>query len=155
MKRKRMKKVITMCTLAASIFAIGATLKVQAKNNADTYWAFNKLGDGIYDNNLSSFCTPCREKQDTSKVYFYPTKLTNKKSNDYMQVWVVDPNFRNFDRYWVRTISSTGQYSITNWAYEQYNAPIGCRVRAYAPYRSNYTWYACGWWSPDSSRTYN
>ncbi|MFT8350439.1 hypothetical protein [Clostridium saccharoperbutylacetonicum] len=139
-------------TLVASLLTVGviagyAGTSAYAKNNSDTGWSFSVFGDE------GTQYTDSREKQDNSKAYCKINNY-NGKDDDYLQMYLVDGNKHKFSKTPVKTVTGTGEYSITNYAYEdRKKTPV--RIAFYAPYRNFYTWSASGVWSPDSSGSYN
>lgn len=138
-------------TLVASLLTVGviagyAGTSAYAKNNSDTEWSFSVFGD------KGTSYTDARKKEDNSKAYC-KVENYNGKDDDYLQVYVVDSNKKKFSKTFTKTISSEGQYSISNMAYED-KGETKIRLAFYAPYRFSYSWSADGVWSPDSSGTY-
>ena len=83
------------------------------------------------------------------------TTWTYNVGGDWLTVTLVDKYGNTFSRDFERSFNRPGQYSITNLAYEDRGrCDVQLRFKS-INYRKDYTWYASGVWSPDSTRVYN
>ena len=148
MKSKFGKK-MAVALLAVGIIAGSVATNVKAASTSDTSWDFKTFG------NSGTNYTDTRSKTDISKAYVN-VQVYNGRSGDYLQMYLVDSNYGDFTKHGrvVKTVSGPGQYSVTNWAFEERGA-VPVRMAFYAPWRPTYSWAASGLWSPDSTGTYN
>ena len=150
MKKKLVKKIaVSLCL--ASMFLGTHQCIASAANTADTTWTYNVGGDS---DNIRF--TGTRTKQNNTKAYCKVSAFsTNHKSGDWLAVTLVDKYGNTFSRDFERSFNRPGQYSITNLAYEDRGkCDVQLRFKS-INYRKDYTWYASGVWSPDSTRVYN
>lgn len=143
---KKLKDKLIVSALFSFAIACSIFTNVFAGNTSDTYWSFSTFGD------KGTKYTDPRLKTDTTPAYVNVVTYTGK-SDDYLQMYLVDSNYQDFHQRLVKTVSGPGQYSVHSYAYED-RGQVYVRMAFYAPYRWFYSWSASGYWSPDSTRTY-
>ena len=149
MKKSKIKQKVALALVAFTLVTGVVATNAKAINNSDTNWSFSTFGNKDEGQTM----TDPREKTDTSPAY---SKVEHYygKSGDYLQMFVVDADGNDFNTRIVKTVTGSGQYSISSYAYEE-RGKADVRLRFYAPWRAFYSWSASGVWSPDSLGRYN
>ncbi|MBD5134520.1 MAG: hypothetical protein HDT39_00945 [Lachnospiraceae bacterium] len=147
--RKVLKKAV--CMLMACTIMLTPAVSVQAANVSD-----QPIGEREIKANVSYETLP-RDKQNTTKVYVYFTKLPTK----YITVQTLGSRNTSL---WYNETKGTGsnpsakvqlkvQSSITNFIYENRGAS-NTYVLAKLRFKSSASGTIKGVWSPDSTRNY-
>ncbi|GEM_PF-3506427 len=142
-KSKKLRSLLAVVSILSIVFAAQNFITVMA-DCADSDW---------YLSGNQTITTNSRRKQTSSSVYF---NVDNWGAQTWManqiSVKVVQSSYKPLKRNFTKTISWRGTYAITNWAYEENNAPIDIRLAIWDSNpmdRLHYPLGVSGQWSPD------